>query len=128
MNKKGWVRIVEAFIAILLVAGVLLLVYSKQVVRDKDEEIIKIMDGILSEIVNNNHLRQDVMNNNTKNITNFVEGRLPGFLNFTVRICNIDDICGLESYKADTYAREKIVSSTLQEYNATKLKLFVWEK
>jgi len=54
--------------------------------------------------------------------------QIPADLNFTARICNIDDICGLDSYRKEVYAKERIISSTLKEYSPKKIRLFVWEK
>lgn len=128
MNEKGWIRIVEAFMAVLLVAGVMLAVYSKQAITAENEEIIKTMSAILDEVVNDNQLRTDILSNTTINVEAFVKERIPSVMDFKVRICEINAICGLDVYHENTYARERIVSSILQKYDAKKLKLFLWEK
>ncbi len=128
MNKKGWIRIVEAVIAVLLIATVLLTVYSRQASKTQNEEIISTISAILDGIVNDNRLRQDVLNYKAENINSFVRERLPAVLDFTVKICDVNDVCGPDVYRKEVFADERIVSSTLQEYDATKLKLFVWEK
>jgi len=127
-GKRGWIRIVEAFIAIVLIMTVMLGMYSSKPAKNNSEEIEKIMDATLDEIANNNQLRQDVLDNRQENITLFIKERIPPILNFTVRICDLNDICNLDAYKPDVYAKERIISSTLHEYDPKKIKIFVWEK
>lgn len=127
-NKKGWIKIVEAFMAVIILASVMLTIYAKQPTRTMNQEIIKIEDSILNEISQNEVLRQNVLDENEISITLFIQSKIPVNLNFTARICQIDDICGLDVYRKEVYARERIISSTLKEFAPKKLRLFVWEK
>lgn len=126
-NKKGWIKIVEAFIAIILIASILLTIYAKPQ-RISNEEILKIEDSLLNEISQNEILRRDVMNSSNESIASFIQSRIPGNLNFIVKICSVDDVCGLDLYRKEVYSRERIISSSLQEYEPKKLKIFMWEK
>jgi len=126
-NKKGWIRIVEAFIAVTLILAVMISIYVKKPANTNTEELEKIMDASLNEAVNDNQLRQEILNNEIENITRFMDERIPNVMNFTIRICEISDICNLDVYRAEVIAKERMVSSTLTEYNPKKLKLFVWE-
>ncbi|MBU3912829.1 MAG: hypothetical protein KKE50_01920 [Nanoarchaeota archaeon] len=127
-NKRGWIKIVEAFIAIILIASIMLTVYSKQPTRTKNEEIIKVEDSILNEISQSEALRQDVLDSNNLSISLFIQSKMPPNLNFTAKICAVDDVCGLDVYRKEVYARERIISSTLTEYSPKKLRLFAWER
>jgi len=127
-NKKGWIKIVEAFMAIIILASVMLTIYAKQPTRTMNQEVIKIEDSILNEISQNEILRQNVLDGNEASINLFVQSKIPANLNFTARICGVDDICGLDVYRKEVYARERIVSSTLTEYSPKKVRLFAWEK
>jgi len=128
MRKKGWIKIAEAFIAVILIAGFFLLIYSRQINKTSKDEIIKIEDSLLDEIVGNENFRNEILNNNSDNIEEFIITKIPVGLNFTIRICEVDEICNLNWYIKEIYVRERIVSSTLHEYKPKKLKLFVWEK
>jgi len=130
-NKKGWIKIVEAFIAVIIIASVMLTIYAKQPTRNMNQEITKIEDSILNEISQNSMMRQQVLNGDAAGIlaiTSFVQTKIPANLNFTVRICSVDEICGLDVYRKEVYARERIISSTLQKYSPKKIRLFAWEK
>lgn len=134
-SKRGWLKIVEAFIAILLIMGVLLMIYSTNKPKSEGLEIQKMVDYILREIGNDESLRNDILNYDIgtsigfpNSIINFVRARLPDFIEFEVKICAVDDVCGLEEYKKEVYAKERIVSANLEIYSPRKLKIFVWEK
>jgi len=127
MNKKGWIRIVEAFIAVILILIVLLSIRSMQKTSGNNDNLEKVIDAILDEIANNNNLRQNVLSGNLNSLNEFVADRIPNILEFKIQICGIEDICNLPEYKPEVYARERIISSTLSEYNPKKIKIFVWE-
>lgn len=125
-GKRGWIRIVEAFIAILLMAAFLLTLYSTKA-KKTDSEIGKLQDAILDGVVQNNLLRIDILNGKDAGVISFAKERMPSGLNFTVKICGVGDICSLDKYVAEVYVKERIVSSTLYDYKPRKLKLFVWK-
>jgi len=126
-GKKAWLRIVEAFIAVLLIAAFLLTLYSTKA-KKTDEEIGKLQDAILNGVVQNNQLRIDILINKDTGVASFVKERLPSGLDFQVKICDVGDICSLDEYIPEVYAKERIISSTLHDYKPRKLKLFVWKK
>jgi hypothetical protein len=127
INNKAWIRILEAFLAIMMIGSVLLTIYSKQPVVSSTDDIYRMIDASLDAAVNNNIIRQDILNGDEYNVTLFIGGRIPPIFNFTVKICGVYDLCPIGAYHV-VYARERIVSSTLQDYGPKKLRLFVWEK
>jgi hypothetical protein len=128
-GKKGWLRVAEAFIAIILIVGFLVVLYSKTEEKPRrDEEIYKLQKTILDEIAADPKLREGVLNNKTGEIISFVSRRIPYRFNFTIRICSIDKICGLQYYQGDTYSSERIISSVLEKYEPKKLKIFMWQE
>ena len=56
VNKKGWIRIVEASIAILLIFGVILLI-SNGTREQKERDLTDILPVILEEMSKNQILR-----------------------------------------------------------------------
>jgi len=126
-NKKAWIRIVESFIAVMILAIFLLTLYSNQTNKSNDE--IQILeDRILDGIIQNNNLREDIFSNNLDNINNFVMERISSDLNFSVKICKIDNICNPDIFIPEVYAKERVISSTLHIYEPRKIKLFIWKK
>ena len=130
-NRKAWLRIVEAFIAVILIASVLTLLYVRTIGKTRSgEEVYNFERTILNEIAADANLREAVLKNSSINIINFVASRVPQNFNFTIRICEVNDICNLnlDSYKEEVYASERIISSTLTEYNPKKVKIFIWRE
>lgn len=131
-DKRALLRIVEAVIAILIVAGVSAYLYNQQVrVSNIQEDIYNLEDSILREISSDNELREDILKGNLTNINKTIELRMPGSLEFTTRICEPEDVCGMATYlglKKDIYAKETFISATLETYSPKKFKIFVWIK
>lgn len=144
-NKKGWIRIVEAFVAILLVAGVLLIVINQGYIGKKDlsSQIYGVEISILREIQLNDTLRDDVLNageppvgwdNATfpQSIKDKIIERVPNYLDCKSQICWMDEICELDEYpEKDVYAQSVAITTTLEtpeEQQLRQLKFFCWAK
>lgn len=138
-NKKAWLRIVEAFLAVLIITSVLLTVIVNQPRESQSEEIHNMQRLILQQIALDDSLRADVLigeETNIKNIKDFVNGMKPALWNFEIEICKIEDTCGMtvfpeEAVGKEIYAEEILISSTPEKYDSDsikKLKLFVWIK
>jgi len=84
-NKRGWLRIVEAVLAILMLAGVLLVFYDSGQSLDNSETYISdLAINLLSDISVNESLRQSVLDENLTAIETVVDLGLPSHLNFSV--------------------------------------------
>ncbi len=142
-NKRGWIKIVEAFVAILLVAGVLLIVINQGYIGKKDisSQVYDVEISILREIQLNYTLRDDVLNAGEPpirwNDTNFpqsikdkINDRAPNYLDCKAKICEMDEICELDEYlEKDVYAQSVAITTTLEtpeEQQLRQLKFFCW--
>lgn len=128
MNKKAWLRIVEAFIAIILILSVAIVVYSKNIEQPRRaDEIYNLEKVILDEISFEENLRNAVLAGQNETLENFVEGKMAGrSFNYSIKICSIEDICSLPYYKKEIYAKDRIISSNLSLYLPKKIKIFIW--
>ena len=128
-NKKAWLRIMEAFIAVMLIMGVLLYLYTKNISNpSKSEDAYNFEKIILEEIAFNSDLRTAVLNGDTSRIEAFVAGKVSPGIDFRIRICGLDDICGLDVLESEVFASERIISSNLDNYSPKKVKIFIWER
>jgi len=126
-NKKGWIRIAEAAIAIMLLASVILVSITKQVEKkDISEEMYKLQHTILEEASRNASVREAILTEDYAIIESFINERLAKGLNFTIAICNPSANCEAEVPKKEVYVNDIIISSTLQQYMPKKLKFYVW--
>lgn len=134
-NKKGWIKIVEAFIAIMLVTIIFLIVLNKGF-ENKDDDFPRIHEAeiiILREIQLDNDLRSDVLGVNPGSDgllwVGFPNEKVPNYLICEAKICNIGDLCVLnDPIQTDIYSESVIISANLTVFDPKQLKLFCWKK
>jgi len=142
-GKKGWIKILEAFIAVLIIIGVVLFLNartSKETIQGHN--ILEIEKTILNEIAENNSLRLDILDwkededysdqPKWKYVHDIIREKLPNWLDFEFKSCKINSICGLSETHEEVYVYERVVSSTRTQYgddpdeDPKKIKLFAW--
>lgn len=130
-DRRGWLRVVEAFLAVLIVFGTVLIILSNQEQRaDISQGVYEQQRYILELISKNNSLRAEVISGNNEEINKTIQSLIPSSWNFVTRICGLDEICsnpGIYENK-EVYATEVLITSTLTQYAPKKLRLFVWMK
>jgi len=143
MNKRGWIRIVEAFIAVLLIAGVLLFVIGKGYIGKKDisEQVYQVQLAVLREIELNSTLRTSILEVDESELPweNFsaeglsdvkqkIEDRIPEYLECEAKICELDRVCPMGStlVEKDVYAQSVAITAEGEKYSPRQLKLFCW--
>ena len=130
MNRRGIIRIIEASVAILIVASVLFINYNKEIVVETPDYSENARD-ILEELANNVIMREEVLNYSDGgviplNILDFIEERKPGYLSNSVEICEVESVCGQSEFVGDVFSAERIISSDLYTYGPKKIRLFLW--
>jgi len=135
MNKGGFLRIIEAVIAILIIAGVLLVVANQNKASVRESNLDEMIPPLLEEISQNATLRELIANNPEEaesDIRDFLSYRIKDTrVYYNTTICDVEEICYLESYPnnydGEIYARERIISSTINsEADLKKVKIFLW--
>jgi hypothetical protein len=144
-GKHGWIKLVEVFIAILLLAGVLLIVANKSSSNKSDlqTQISEKETGILTDIELNNTLRAEILNVDSDNLpiewNNFgseledlrerIIDLTPKNLDCKAKICLINEDCILNELPAgDVYSKSTIISADFDTYSPRELKLFCTSK
>lgn len=144
-HKKGFIRIVEASIAIMIILGALLMISS-----DREERITRdlteILYPILDEVAQNQTLRVEIIqvydtsissglppnNNVIFNLKKFLNGSIRNpSLKFDISICELNFVCPIEPYPdtdEEIYAVERVISTSIDEsaFAPRKLKIFLW--
>ncbi|MBU2052872.1 MAG: hypothetical protein KJ721_01360 [Nanoarchaeota archaeon] len=143
-NQRGWIKIVEAFTAILLIMGVVLIVIDKGYVKKEDFslEIYKKGTSILKEIQLNDTFRENILSVDSLpvewdefdskglgNVKSKIIERTPNYLDCKAKVCSIDDDCILAiNFDKDVYVQSVAIIANLEIYSPRQLKLFCWEK
>ena len=148
MNKRGWLKVVESFIAIMLVMAIVLVVISNTDTRKDDAslEFYNTEKSILKEIQLNSTLRSEIINTpegTEGGETGFpeqtklkIEERTPSQIDCAAKVCSPSDICLLTDDKItelgikekDIYVESVIITSTLDKFSPRVLKIFCWRK
>ncbi|RZB30302.1 MAG: hypothetical protein SRB1_02582 [Desulfobacteraceae bacterium Eth-SRB1] len=151
VGKRGWMLIMEATIAMIIISGALIAVYSQQTDRGVDpvEYYDSLQGQILADVSGRSDLRLNVLNveeedfgdGNFTALNDFIGGKIPEGFGYSIRVCRLGDDADHCNMRApvfiatmdeDIYVEEIIVSAEVGEgtdaiYNPKKLRLFVWE-
>ena len=140
-NKKAWIKIVEAFTAILLVIIVLLIIINSGYIKREDisTRVYNTQISILREIQFNDTLRIEILDvasvplewdDFPPNLKNKIIERTPNYLECSAKICSSEDVCIFTgAIDKDIYAESILISATLESgYIPKQLKLFCWIK
>lgn len=132
-NRKAWIRIAEAFAAVMIVMAVLLLVISKQTsTENRKEETAKFQAALIEQISKDENLRNQILAGDSSGVEQRISKLAPYYLNYSVNICDAVSACAnpMAAYTAgrEIYSNEVLIAANLTEYSGRKLKLFFWEK
>jgi hypothetical protein len=141
-NKKAWLRILEAFVAVALVLITLLILLGRQNSSNEIENEIGLLQiNILSSISKDDSLRQEIMDYDITSGTSgipsteaYVSKVIPSWLDYRVQVCEPTNICALKNVDSSIlankaiYSQNTIIYATLTDNSPRQLKLFVWRK
>jgi hypothetical protein len=136
-GKKGWIELVEAFIAILLIGGVMLIFVNQESGNSSDVSSNVYRDEIamLRAVETNDSLRSDILGISQgslpavmgdsafpESVKAMLDEKNPGYLTCDAKICGINDECEIENAaKADIYTRQATIFADLDTYSPRKL-------
>jgi len=139
-NKKAWIKIFEAVIAVLLIASVLLVVLGQDSVKKDDDslEIYKVEISILREIQLNNSLREDILgivslpvewddfnSQGLGEIKEKINSKTPDYLSCRAMLCEMIADCILDNWSGgEVYVQSIAITANLTTYSPRQLKLF----
>ena len=134
LNKKGYIKTVEAFIAIIIILIVVFFILPE---RPKQEfETPPIVESaqnfILNELTYNETARDCVITNrlceNSIVFTSIIESNIPAGYNYTAKICDTTTCVVPTPIDKDVYVSDIIISSTLEEQKPKIVRLWIWSR
>jgi hypothetical protein len=143
-NKRAWIRMLEATIAIMLVSSVLVIVYVRNPRSDGftiEELIFNMQRKILSDFSSNPELRENVLKvggiggeSAFSELESYADKFITDEFGFLLLVCPLGDVCKMDSStftqtrEKNVYVEEVIISADFSEgYNPKRVLLFVWE-
>lgn len=131
-DKHGWLRVIEAFIGIIMILGIVLIIMLRPASKDLtvQQETIKLEKFILDKVTADPTLRSQVLASDVSGVYGVLKESVPVGISYVARVCNYDEICALGMVVPyDVYTQEALVSSNLTYYEPKKVKmirLFFW--
>ncbi len=131
-NKRAWTSVIEVFVSILLIAGIMAVVVNSDAVQKPkiSEQIYKDQDLALKIIQMDDDLRSDVLSEQlSTKINDTIKNTIPDYLKCEAKICDFPDECNLDALpEKEIYAKSVLITATADEYKPKELKLWCWEK
>ncbi|MFH1801365.1 MAG: hypothetical protein ABH804_00830 [archaeon] len=141
-NRRGWIRIIEAFTAVLLIAGVSLLVINEgNITGIKSSKVYDLEISIIQEIQHSNDLRDAVLDatlpvewedfdsEGLTEVKNKIYEKSESYLECEAKLCELDDACVFsKTIEKNVYAQRGFFSASASKYSPRQLKIFCWEK
>jgi len=137
VNKRGWVRIIEAGMGILIIIGALLIIANSKKTYSEPDISYK-LSGILEEISQNSALRNSIITDDEgakSQVEDFIEEKMNGQeLDYDIEICDANDECSSDrdTGTGDVWSSERIISINIDNINQysspKKLMVYAWRK
>lgn len=140
-KKKGWIKIVEAFISVLFLMGVLLIIIGNENVKKNETTIMHEREHeVILEISVNQTLRSEVLGQNNLPIKSTEVGfsqilkehfnnSLSDTLECILLICSEENNCeGYTEIEEDIYAEQTLITANKTLYSPRILKILCYPK
>lgn len=135
-EKRGWILIIEAILAILILFGFLFVTIARQASQarqfDKEEFFYSILSTLALKAEKNEMIRDYVAQStpNIELIENLLTLELTKMglkkIKLGVGVCNINEECEVTVEDAEEiYTTDVVIATKLDEYK--RLKIFIWE-
>jgi len=129
-GKHGWLKIVEAFVAIMLIMTTALIVINREYVEERDisENVYEAEIKILEDVVEKYKNADDKEGYVITNLPEDINSRTPNYLDCQGQVCNVSKCESPEEIpddKEDIYVQSMII---LNKDEDKELKLFCWLK
>ncbi len=131
-GKKGWLHVIEAFLAVLILIGILFF-QIKDISSSPTENILTIERTLIKEVARNTTLKEEILNyplptvldsGSSSEVAMYISSRIPSGVDFKVMVCTTDDPCVVNQKGA--IAQDVFIASTVNIYSPRKFKIFMW--
>jgi len=146
INRRGWLRIVEASISIILILGAVLLFYQTRSSKVTDNFASE-LPAIADEIAKNLTIREGIIELDMSQQSNVlaIQSQINSFLgeritrvdlNYTALICRMNESCSIDNpsdLNGNLYNYERIIAANVNSTNfdigttPKKLRLYIWK-
>jgi len=136
-NKKGWIKVVEAFMAIVFLIGVIYMVIGSGKFKEETSGLYEEKEyEVLLKIQTNETLRQEIVSQTDftidSNDTGFSDmikdfldlNKIPGATCYT-KICGSMEDCVIDrNLEGNVFTSEILITNSITTYSPRKVKMF----
>lgn len=128
MDKRGWIRLVEVFVAILLISGVAIIIIDQSSSGKEDftSKVYETQVILLHHVFLDDGDRIDILAENEAEMQTKINNRKPDYLSCDVEICNIIESCESLEIPSDKDIFAQYIIIEEPPIEAKKIKLFCW--
>ena len=130
MNKKAYIRTLEAVVAILIIYIFTTSLLAKNNVNEasvpKDIELTQ--ESILKEIQSSEYYRNCILSNNNNCINSLFQSSIKNIYGYNFSICTVSNCVVPATPEKEVYAKSLIVTANLTNYSTTSVNLYIWRK
>jgi hypothetical protein len=135
VNKKGYIKTIEAVIAILIILGFIYVVTPKQNLPKETtpQNIESAEDFIINQVLYNSTYRDCVINDNRLCIDNFIKKNTPFGCYYQFEMCNTSTSCLQElgivlPIDKSIYSKNVLISQENNQIKPKVFRVYMWEK
>ena len=129
VNKRGFIKTLEAIIAIILIILFLSIFIKREGVITKDDEKSTVANSLVNEIQSNDLLRNCVLNQDYKCIGSYLNKSIKNRYYYNFSICTLPNNCALSNLpKTDVYAKSFVITSNLTKINPSIIRIYLWNR
>ena len=141
-NRRGWIRVLEVFIALLMITSVSLVAINREYKSKSDvsANVLEIENSILRNIQIDDNIRKYILELNAANLPlelekfpdnlkTKIESGVPSYLECDAKICAIRGACEIvTASEKDAYIQSVVITANRDNFDPTILKLGCWRK
>ena len=134
VNKKGFVKLLEAVIAIILIFIFITLIIPRKAQEQTTipREITATQDIIIEGIQSDEILRQKILDNNDNTLQDFINSKIPENIGVYFIICQINSPCipasNILPTREAVYTKSLVISDNYAGNPPKLFKLYLWRK
>ena len=132
LDKKAYIRTVEAIIAIIILLMVVFFLIQERPEQKPDvpNRVEGAQNFILNELSYNETSRECIVNNplceNSIVFTSIVDENIPFGYNYSIKICDTTNCVVPTPIDKNVYVSDIVIGSTIENQNPKIIRLWIW--
>ena len=127
VNKKGFMKTIEALIAVLMLIGFLVYILPSGEEEEKATDLEVFMDGVLDTFMYDQYYRVCAIERDLDCLTGFINESISYAYSYKLQFCDgMDCIVPSDLPDENVYVEDRLISSSFEEKNMVLVRLFCW--